>query len=86
MNPKFKEWVVKKHEKLTGEDKKAFLRILKQDPSLMLENIRASFYQWVAEAWDQEKITAHNYDLNKHVKEILVELQTHFAKELEVVT
>jgi len=86
MNAKFKEWVVKKQDGLSGGYRRAFLVTLKFAQEFMLFVICEFLYQWARDAWVEEEIPAELGDLDKDSREMMAEFQAHFAEELKTTT
>ena len=82
MDTNFKEWMIQKKEELPPEDKKHFLRTLKEGPDKVLHAIAGSLKNSIMIYNREANKSLSSYDLDNNSEELLLAFQEHFNDEL----
>jgi hypothetical protein len=85
MDPRFKDWLIKKHEHMYPAQKQSFLQIMKFKPDLAVKIISDNLLEWNTVAAFELGELAIN-DFAAESQEIFKAFKEHFSKEMAAVT
>ncbi len=87
MDPRFMNWIIKKHEEIDPENKQIFLKTLKFYPDLALSTISSALFNWGTVATFELHLNCLIIDdVERDSRDVLKALQDHFAKEMAAIT
>ena len=83
METELQDWIVNRHDKIPPDEKRNFLKLLKEDPETVTRTIKSKLMDWATLAVMDLGIIITTYDNDEDAAELTRVFQEHFKEEME---
>lgn len=85
MQKKFQDWIIAQHEMMKPEEKRQFLKLLKENPESLTRMMEAHLLDWATMAAFDLGVILFSYDNGECAAALVKVFQEHFQEQLNII-